>query len=185
MISAPNDAPSLDVGPRDESSLSASPMPQDKTSTLSPALEVAPAPTPTPLSQPYSCFTKRQKWVIILLSTFAASFSPLSSFIFFPAITPLSDSLKVSKDKINLTITSYMIIAGLAPALLGDLADNIGRRLVYLLIMSIYCLANIGLALQTNWAALFVLRMVQSAGSAGKCVLSFRWISMAVTTTDK
>lgn len=61
-----------------------------------------------------------------------------------------------------------MIVAGLAPAILGDLADKIGRRIVYLFMMSIYCTANIGLALQSNWTALFLLRMLQSAGSAGR-----------------
>jgi len=59
-----------------------------------------------------------------------------------------------------------MIVAGLAPAILGDLADNIGCRMVSLSMM-VYCSANIGLALQRNWTALFLLRMVQSAGSAG------------------
>ena len=118
-------------------------------------------------SQPYSAFTRPQKWLIILLATFAATFSPLSSFTFFPAVTALSESLHVSIARINLTITSYMIIAGVAPAVLGDLADTAGRRVVYVLMMSIYCAANIGLAVQNDWAALFVLRMAQSAGSAG------------------
>ncbi len=53
-----------------------------------------------------------------------------------------------------------MIVAGLAPAILGDLADNIGRRMVYLFMMAVYCIANIGLALQENWTALFLLRML-------------------------
>ena len=117
--------------------------------------------------QSYSSFPKTQKWLIILLATFAATFSPLSSFIFFPAVTALSKSLHVSIARIDLTITSYMIVAGIAPAILGDLADTVGRRPVYLLMMSIYSAADVGLALQKNWAALFVLRMIQSAGSAG------------------
>ena len=134
-------------------------------------------------SQPYSSFTKAQKWLIILLATFAATFSPLSSFIFFPAITALSESLHVPIAKINLTITSYMIVAGIAPAILGDLADTLGRRPVYLSMMSIYCAANVGLALQNNWATLFVLRMVQSAGSAGKqSFLSAPW---TIKTSNK
>ena len=108
--------------------------------------------------------------MIIILATFAAIFSPLSSFIFFPAVTAISRSLHVFIAKINLTITSYMIIAGIAPAFLGDLTDIVGRRVVYLLMMSIYCAANVGLALQNKWTALFVLRMVQSAGSAGKAI---------------
>lgn len=61
-----------------------------------------------------------------------------------------------------------MIVAGLAPAILGDMADNIGRRIVYLFMMGVYCLANVGLALQSDWTALFLLRMLQSTGSAGE-----------------
>ena len=118
---------------------------------------------------PYSHFTKNQKRLIVFLVAFAATFSPLSSFIFFPAISALSESLHVSIEKINLTVTSYMIVAGIAPAVIGDMADFTGRRIVYLLTMGIYCAANIGLAVQKSWLALFLLRMVQSAGSAGKC----------------
>lgn len=120
-------------------------------------------------STPYSKFSKFEKRLIVALITFAATFSPLSSFIFFPAIEALSSSLNVSVGKINLTVTSYMIMAGIAPAIIGDMADMTGRRIVYLLTISIYCLSNIGLALQSNWTALFILRMVQSAGGAGSC----------------
>jgi MFS family permease len=115
----------------------------------------------------YSILTKRQNILVLCLASFAATFSPLSSFIFFPAINDLSQALHVSVGRVNLTITSYMIVAGIAPAILGELADKIGRRIVYLFMMSVYCIANIGLALQSNWTALFLLRMLQSAGSAG------------------
>lgn len=120
-----------------------------------------------PSSTPYSRFTGWQKRLIVLLITFAATFSPLSSFIFFPAIKALSSSLAVSVEKINLTITSYMIVSGIAPALMGDIADMTGRRIVYLLTFSIYLAANIGLAVQSSWTALFLLRMLQSAGGSG------------------
>ena len=122
----------------------------------------SPAPAPQ-----YSQFTKIQKRSIVFIITFAATFSPLSSFIFFPAINALSVNLHVSVQKINLTITSYMIISGIAPAVIGDLADMTGRRIVYLLTFGIYLVANIGLAVQTSWTALFLLRMLQSAGGAG------------------
>jgi MFS family permease len=118
--------------------------------------------------RPYSTLTRRQKILVLCLASFAATFSPLSSFIFFPAIDDLSQALHVSVGQVNLTITSYMIVAGLAPAILGDLADKIGRRVVYLFMMGIYCIANVGLALQSSWTALFLLRMLQSSGSAGR-----------------
>ena len=121
----------------------------------------------TAQSIPYSTFTKRQKWLIVILIAFAGMFSPLSSFIYFPAITALSNDLDVSIEMINLTITSYMIVSGIAPAILGDLADMTGRRWVYILTLTIYCAANVGLALQRSWSALLVLRMIQSIGSSG------------------
>ncbi|KAM0388282.1 hypothetical protein ACHAQC_009892 [Fusarium culmorum] len=43
--------------------------------------------------------------------------------------------------------------------------------------MTIYCAANIGLALQSNWTALFVLRMVQSAGIAATIALGYGVVS--------
>jgi MFS family permease len=94
-------------------------------------------------------------------------FSPLSSFIYFPAITSISSSLHVSIELINLTIASYLIVSSIAPTLLGDIADMAGRRPVYLSILSIYVAVNVGLALQSSYAALLVLRMVQSFGASG------------------
>lgn len=122
---------------------------------------------PLTLAPPYSHFTKAQKRLIVFIITFAATFSPLSSFIFFPVINALSQSLHVSVEKINLTITSYMIVSGIAPAVMGDIADMTGRRIVYLLTFGIYLVANVGLAVQRSWTALFLLRMLQSAGGAG------------------
>lgn len=117
---------------------------------------------------PYTTFGRKQSILILCLASFAASFSPLSSFIFFPAIDDISEGLNVSVLRVNLSITSYMIVAGLAPAILGDLAHKVGRRIVHIFMMTINCTANIGLALQSNWSALFVLHVVQSVGSAGK-----------------
>ena len=94
-------------------------------------------------------------------------FSPLSSFIYYPAITSLSKDLNVSIEMINLTITSYMVVSGIAPAAIGDLADMTGRRWVYILTLAIYLVANVGLALQRSWLALLLLRMLQSLGSSG------------------
>lgn len=69
---------------------------------------------------------------------------------------------------INLTITSYMIVSGIAPAFLGDFADMVGRRPVYILIFTVYVATTVALALQRSYHALLVLRMVQSAGGSGQ-----------------
>ncbi|KAK3687268.1 hypothetical protein B0T22DRAFT_509877 [Podospora appendiculata] len=102
---------------------------------------------PPPSPPAYSAFPRSQITLIVCLASFAATFSPLSSFIFFPAIDDLARALDVSVGRVDLTITSYMIVTGVAPAVLGDLADHVGRRPVYLAICSSICLLLIALLL--------------------------------------
>lgn len=115
----------------------------------------------------YSVFSRPQKRWIVFLAAFAGWFSTLSSFIFFPAITAIANDLHTSVEKINLTVTSYLIVSGLAPSFAGETAENYGRRPVYIVAFLIYISANVGLALQSSFPALFVIRMIQSAGISG------------------
>ncbi|KAK8026589.1 hypothetical protein PG991_003645 [Apiospora marii] len=123
--------------------------------------EAATAPT---IDTPYSAFQPWQKRWIIAVVAFAGWFSSLSSFIYFPAIPALAADLGVSVEKINLTVTSYLIMSGIFPALVGNAADKLGRRPVFLATLAVYVAANIGLALQDSFGLLFFLRMLQSAG---------------------
>lgn len=121
-------------------------------------------------NDPYTVFTKLQKRWIKFLVAFAGMFSPLSSFIYYPAITSIAKDLNTSMELINLTITSYMVVSGVTPAIVGDLADMVGRRPIYILTFLIYCGANVGLAVQRSYPSLLVLRMLQSFGGSGKLV---------------
>ncbi|MCJ1375993.1 hypothetical protein MMC20_007231 [Loxospora ochrophaea] len=116
---------------------------------------------------PYSVFTKNQNRCLVAIVAFASMFSPLSSFVYYPAIQSLARDLHSSVELINLTVTSYMIVSGVTPAIVGDLADFAGRRPVYLSVFVVYSAANLGLALQRSYPALLVLRMLQSAGGSG------------------
>ena len=124
-------------------------------------------------SKPYSCFSQRQKTCISSMASFSAMFSGLSSFICYPSITAISRSLHVSVELINLTITSYQVVSGIAPSILGDLADQSGRRPVSLIAFVLYFSANVGLALQNSYSALVVLRCVQSAGASSRSLQYF------------
>lgn len=53
-------------------------------------------------AQKYSVFTQTEKWCIVTLVAFAAWFSTLSSFIYYPALDQLASYFSVSVDKINL-----------------------------------------------------------------------------------
>lgn len=117
--------------------------------------------------QHYSVFSRAEKWFIISLVAYAACFSTLSSFIYYPAIHLLSEDLSVSIDDINLTVTSYMAVATVAPMLVGDTADMQGRRPVYVVVLTLYVASNIAIALINSYAALLGLRVVQALAISG------------------
>ena len=91
----------------------------------------------------------------------------------------------MSATLINLTLTSYMIFQGLAPTVFGDLADMAGRRPAYIIAFTIYLGANIGLALQNSYAALFILRCMQSTGSSGAIALGFGVVADISTSSER
>lgn len=120
-----------------------------------------------PSDEAYSSFSKPAKRWITLLVAMSGFFSPLSANIYFPAVTYISQDFQVSLELVNLTITAYLICQCITPSITGDLADMIGRRPVYLVVLVVYFAANLGLSLQKTYAGLLVLRMIQSTGASG------------------
>jgi multidrug resistance protein len=135
--------------------------------------------------QKYSAFTTNEKRIIIFAGSLAGFFSPLSSSIYFPALNTISAALNVSSSKINLTITSYVILQGIAPMMIAGFSDNVGRRPAYLICFTIFMFANLGLGLQNSYAALLVLRCIQSAGSSGTVALSNGLVGDTVTSEER
>lgn len=84
----------------------------------------------------------------------------------------MAHDMGVSIQKINITVTSYMIASGIFPAITGNAADRCGRRIILLASLAVYTIANIGIAFQKSFAALFMLRMLQSAAISGMLMLT-------------
>lgn len=135
--------------------------------------------------EPYSIFSRRMKIWITFMATVASVVSPMTAHIYFPALDALAEELNVSISLINFTLTSYMIFQGLSPTIFGDFGDMAGRRPAFTVAFIIYLCANIGLALQRNYAALLVLRCVQSAGSSGTLALSYAVIADITPTAER
>ncbi|KAM3082748.1 hypothetical protein ACMFMF_002401 [Clarireedia jacksonii] len=140
---------------------------------------------PVASEAPHSIFGLWKKRYIVAMCTLAAFISPTSANIYFPALNPLAIELGVSNTLINLTLTSYMIFQGLAPTIFGDLADMAGRRPAYIIAFIIYLGANIGLALQNSYAALFILRCLQSSGSSGAIALGYGVVADVSTSAER
>ncbi|KAI0433022.1 multidrug resistance protein [Xylaria sp. FL1042] len=111
----------------------------------------------------YSAFTRAEKFCIVALVSFAAWFSTLSSFIYYPALQPFSEDLSVSVDDINLTITTYMSVATVAPTLC-----------IYNIITLAVCIAaNIATAASRSFHALLGLRVLQALAISGAFSIAY------------
>jgi MFS family permease len=67
--------------------------------------------------------------------------------------------------------TVFQIFQALGPTLFGNLSDIKGRRPAYIGCLTVSIVANVALACQRSYAALLVLRCVQSSGSAATVAL--------------
>jgi MFS family permease len=136
-------------------------------------------------SEPYSVFSTSQKRLIVFMVFLAGFVSPLSSSIYLPALNTLAEHYHKSNSMINLTLTSFMVFQALAPTVVGGLSETLGRRPMYIVASTIYIGANIGLALQDSYAALLVLRCMQSAGSSGTISLALGVVSDISTSSER
>ncbi|KAI0131849.1 major facilitator superfamily domain-containing protein [Xylariales sp. AK1849] len=134
---------------------------------------------------PYTVFSRRMIYWIVAMNCVSAFISPITANIYFPAIPSIAKDLGVSIGEVNLSLTTYMIFQGLAPTFVGDFGDAAGRRPAFIVAFVIYLGANIGLALQRNYAALLVLRCLQSAGSSGTIALVYGVVADITTSSER
>lgn len=133
----------------------------------------------------YSVFSRGMRRWIIAMVAFSSFVSPMTANIYFPALVPISRDLGVSTSLINLTLTTYQIFQAIAPTIFGDLGDLAGRRPAFIIAFTIYIVANIGLALQTSYPALMVLRCLQSGGSSGTLALGYAVVADVSTSGER
>ncbi|KAG1813270.1 major facilitator superfamily domain-containing protein [Suillus subaureus] len=123
--------------------------------------------------KPYSIYTRREKWFIVMVASLAALFSPLTANVYFPAIPTIASAFHTSIESINLSVTVYMVLQGISPMFWGTMADSMGRRPILLACLFVLCLSCVGLALVPTSAywLLMLLRCIQAAGSASTVAL--------------
>ncbi|KAG6999618.1 itaconate transport protein [Physcia stellaris] len=135
---------------------------------------------------PYTTFTKRQKRQLtgILILTMLAS--PLTATIYLPLLPLLAAKFNVSTQSINLTITIYVIFQAVSPLLFATASDSFGRRPIYLITYAIYTVASIGLAVnQHSYAALLILRALQSLGASAVLAIAFGVVADVCTPAER
>ncbi|KAK5171338.1 uncharacterized protein LTR77_004482 [Saxophila tyrrhenica] len=134
---------------------------------------------------PYTIFGPRAKMFIIISVSVSSLISPFGATTFYPALNVLARELDVTPTLVNLALTTYMIAQAIAPAIIAGMSDASGRRTSFIICFVIYIVANIGLALQTNYAALLILRMVQAAGCSAAIALANAVVADIATSAER
>lgn len=92
---------------------------------------------------------------------------------------------KLSGTIVSVTLTYDQIAQAIAPAFIGTMSDNSGRRLSFIICFIIFIIGNVGLALQTNYVALLVLRMVQAVGGTAAIALVYAVVADIATSAER
>ncbi|KAI2631116.1 chloramphenicol resistance protein [Xylaria nigripes] len=133
----------------------------------------------------YSVFSTGEQRLVTAIIGLCMIFSPLTANIYFPGLVQIQENLNTTPEFIQLTITSYLVVQAISPVLFGDAADTYGRRPVFVIMFSVYVLANMALALQNSAAALLILRMVQSLGCSATMAISYGVIADVSTPAER
>lgn len=109
---------------------------------------------------------------VLLLSPFVFSFA-FAMDIFIPAIPQMKEALNTTQADVQLTLSLFMLAAGLGQLWLGPASDHYGRRRVMLLSAVAFILGSGLCALANSIQILFVARIIQSFGGCGMLVVAF------------
>lgn len=133
----------------------------------------------------YTIFRNWERYAITGIASFMSLYSSISVPIYLPALTDIEHEFHVTTEQINLTVVTYSIFQGLAPAIWSPAADHIGRRPVYIICVIVYICACVGLALAPSYGVLLGMRALQAAGMATTVALGAGVVGDLTTRADR
>jgi len=100
--------------------------------------------------------------MLLLAGTIALA--PFSLDVYIPAMPDMAAAFGVKVVQINYTMSIYLVGFGLGQIFGGPISDQIGRRTLGLIGLSIYLLATLGIILSSSLEELLILRGIQAIG---------------------
>jgi MFS transporter, DHA1 family, multidrug resistance protein len=110
--------------------------------------------------------SNRQKYYffIILILGALATISPFSIDMYLPGFPAIATDLKTTIDKVQLSLTAYLVGIALGQLVYGPLLDRFGRKNPLYVGLIIYVFASIGCAFTESVQALIIMRFLQALG---------------------
>lgn len=109
---------------------------------------------------------------ILILAPQIFSFA-LALDIYVPSIPTISRTFGASQPIMQLTISLFILTAGIGQILIGPISDKIGRRKIALISIMIFILGSLLCMMAPNITLLIFARMLQAFGACGMMVSAF------------
>jgi MFS transporter, DHA1 family, multidrug resistance protein len=114
----------------------------------------------------------RQKYYLltILILGALATISPFSIDMYLPGFPAIAKDLNTTIDKVQLSLTAYLVGISLGQILYGPLLDRFGRKTPLYVGLFIYVVASVGCAFTHSVSALIAMRFLQALGGCAGIV---------------
>lgn len=119
---------------------------------------------------------KRYSFIILILGSLA-TISPFSIDMYLPGFPTIARDLNTTIDKVQLSLTSYLIGICLGQILYGPLLDRFGRKIPLYAGLVLYVIASIGCAFTSSVDSLIMMRFFQAMGGCVGLVASQALVS--------
>jgi len=114
--------------------------------------------------------SRYQRFLLILVLGTLSTVSPFSIDMYLPGFPAIARDLATSIDRVQLSLTAYLVGISVGQLLYGPLLDRYGRKLPLYAGLAIYLLASLGCAFTHSIDALIAMRFLQAIGGCAGMV---------------
>ncbi len=108
-----------------------------------------------------------KKWTIFIIIISATFMSTLDGSIVNVALPKMAEALNVTSAKIQLVVTSYLVIISAVILIFGRLGDMFGKTTIFKIGLSLFTLGSLLCGMTSSFNVLILARVVQAIGAAG------------------
>lgn len=131
---------------------------------------------------PYTILNYNEICIVVLLLSCCGFWSAVSNSIYFPALTVVERSFRVSPELNNVSIVAYLVLQGLSPTFMSFFADLYGRRPCLCASLISYAAFCLGISRSNAFWLLIVLRCFQASSIASLISITSASVGDIVST---
>jgi MFS transporter, DHA1 family, multidrug resistance protein len=114
--------------------------------------------------------TRKQQFLTILILGALSTISPFAIDMYLPGFPSIAVDLRTTIDKVQLSLTTYLIGIAVGQLLYGPLLDRFGRKTPLYVGLAVYIAASLGCALTNSVESLIAMRFFQAIGGCAGMV---------------